>query len=171
VESGLRDISDAGEDVCEPCLGIDIVETCGGDKRVHEGGALTAAIGASKEPRFSAQSDTTHGALGGIVGQADPAIGEESGEVVPRLEHIIDGAGDGVVAGHGGARVAQHCDEAQILLKSQPQICAIDADGGQFSAMKRTIFFQLRRTNISTKDNIYMINSIHNFEIYINMAP
>jgi hypothetical protein len=44
VESGLWDIRDAGEDVCEPGLGIDIVEPCGGDKRVHEGGALPAAI-------------------------------------------------------------------------------------------------------------------------------
>ena len=37
---------DAGEHVGEPGLGIDVVEARGLDQRVHEGGPLTAAVGA-----------------------------------------------------------------------------------------------------------------------------
>jgi hypothetical protein len=48
VEPLLRDIGDAGEDIGEPCLRIDVVEPSGGDERVHERGALAAAVGAGK---------------------------------------------------------------------------------------------------------------------------
>ena len=40
----LRDVSDAGEYVSKPCLGIDVVELCCGDQAEHESGALTAAV-------------------------------------------------------------------------------------------------------------------------------
>ncbi|MBG6117378.1 hypothetical protein IWY39_001182 [Sphingobium sp. JAI105] len=39
---------DAGEDVGEPSLGIDVVEATALNERKHDGGALTAAIGAAK---------------------------------------------------------------------------------------------------------------------------
>ena len=38
-------LGDAGEDVSEPSLRIDVVELGGADQTVHDGGALTAAVG------------------------------------------------------------------------------------------------------------------------------
>jgi len=46
----LGQIGDAGEDVCEPGLRIDIVELGGDDQRVHERGALATAVGAGEQP-------------------------------------------------------------------------------------------------------------------------
>ena len=39
---------DAGEDVGQPGLGIDVVELGGDDEAVHEGGTVAAAIGAGE---------------------------------------------------------------------------------------------------------------------------
>jgi hypothetical protein len=39
---------DAGEDVSEPGLGINIVEATALDEREHDGGALASAIGAAE---------------------------------------------------------------------------------------------------------------------------
>ena len=43
-ELRLRRVGHTGENVCEPRLWIDIVELGGLDERVHEGGALGAAL-------------------------------------------------------------------------------------------------------------------------------
>lgn len=43
-------ISDACEDIGEPCLGVDVVELGGLDERVDDGGALSAAIGTAEQP-------------------------------------------------------------------------------------------------------------------------
>jgi hypothetical protein len=48
-------IVDAGEDVGEPCLRVDVVEPCGLDQCVHHGGTLAAAVGTGEEPRLAAQ--------------------------------------------------------------------------------------------------------------------
>ncbi len=43
-----RVVGDAGEDVCEPGLGADVVELGGFDEAVEEGRALAADIGAGE---------------------------------------------------------------------------------------------------------------------------
>ena len=80
-----RVLGDAGEDIGEPGLRIDVVHLGGDDQAVHQGGALAAAIGTREEPRFSAKSDTAQRPFGGIVGQADPAVVEEAREAGQRL--------------------------------------------------------------------------------------
>ena len=48
-------VVDAGQDIGEPGLGIDVVEPGRLDQRVHEGGALTTAIGAGEQPGLAAE--------------------------------------------------------------------------------------------------------------------
>ena len=43
-------VGDAGDDVGEPGLRVDVVELGGADQRVHGGGALSAALGPGEEP-------------------------------------------------------------------------------------------------------------------------
>src|SRR3546814_1203017 len=76
------------------------------DERVHECGALAAAIGAGEQPRLPAQGDASQRALGGIVRQADAPVVEEPGKGGPVLEHIVDRARHGVLAGKPVALVA-----------------------------------------------------------------
>jgi hypothetical protein len=49
---------DAGEDVGEPGLRVDVVHLGRDDQAVHGGGAICASIGAGKEPRLSSECDT-----------------------------------------------------------------------------------------------------------------
>lgn len=86
-------IGDAGEDIGEPGLRIDIVELGGLDEGVDDGGALAAAIGAAEQPCLAAKRDAAQRALGSVVGEADAAIIEEAGERVPALEHVEAGLG------------------------------------------------------------------------------
>jgi hypothetical protein len=56
VDAIGRVIGDAGQHVGEPGLRIDVVELCGDDQAVEEGGTLAAAIGAGEQPGLSAES-------------------------------------------------------------------------------------------------------------------
>ena len=47
-EAGLWRVGDAGEDVGEPGLRIDVVEFCGLDERVHNGGPLGTTLRSRK---------------------------------------------------------------------------------------------------------------------------
>jgi hypothetical protein len=58
---------DAGEHIGEPGLGIDVIEARRLDQRVHESGALAAAIGAREQPGLAAECDPAQGALRGVV--------------------------------------------------------------------------------------------------------
>ena len=78
-------IGDAGEHVGEPGLRIDVVELGRVDQRVHDRGALAAAIGAGEQPGLAAEGNAAQRSLGGVVGQADAAVVEEAGEGVQRL--------------------------------------------------------------------------------------
>src|SRR4051812_7308128 len=69
---------DAGEDVGQPSLGIDVVKLCGDDETVQDGGTLAAAIGAGEQPGLAAQGQAAQGPFGGVVRQADPPVGEEA---------------------------------------------------------------------------------------------
>ena len=50
---------------------------------------LGATLAAGEGPVAPSQGDASQCALSTIVGQADPAIVEEAGEVVPAPEHVI----------------------------------------------------------------------------------
>ena len=56
VQPELRLLGDAGEDVGEPGLRVDVVELGGADERVHHSGPRAATIGAGKQPRFPRHS-------------------------------------------------------------------------------------------------------------------
>lgn len=92
-------ISDTGKDVGEPGLGVDIVEATGRDHRQHDGGAVGAAQAAGEGPVAPSQGDAAQRSFGGVVAEADPAIVEEAGKVVPPPEHVVHGLQD-----LGGAR-------------------------------------------------------------------
>ena len=78
-------VVDAGQDIGEPSLGIDVVEPGRLDQRVHEGGPLTTAIGAGEQPGLAAERNAAQRPLGGVVGEADAAVGEEAREGLQRL--------------------------------------------------------------------------------------
>src|SRR3546814_5813149 len=76
----------AFEGVGEPGARIDVVEPAGLDEGV-DGRCLSATgVGSGEGPVATADGDAAQGALGGVVGQADPAIVEEAGERRPRSE-------------------------------------------------------------------------------------
>src|SRR6185437_1598622 len=77
-----RMIVDARQYVGKPSLRIDVVEPGRADQRQHDGGALTSAIGACEQPRFTAKGNSAQLALGCVVAQADAAILEEAREHV-----------------------------------------------------------------------------------------
>jgi len=91
-------IGDAGEDICEPCLRIDIVELRGLDQGVDDGSALPAAIRAAEQPSLVTERDAAQRALGGVVGEADAAFVEEARERIPALEHVEAGLGQVMTA-------------------------------------------------------------------------
>ena len=74
---------DMAEDIGEPGLRIDAVEPGGADQADHDGGTLAAAIGAGEQPGLAAGRDAAQRPFCGIVGEADPPVGEEPGEGVP----------------------------------------------------------------------------------------
>ena len=96
-------IGDAGEHIGEPSLGIDVVEFGGLNQRVHDGGALTATLGAGEEPGLASECDAAQRAFGGVVAKADASIVEEARKGRPALEHVIHGFGDFGMARELGA--------------------------------------------------------------------
>ena len=84
-------IGQSGEDVGEPCLRVDIVELACFDQGVDGGGAASSGIGAGEHPVLPPDGHAAQAALGGIVGQADAAIVEETGEGFPAGEAVVDG--------------------------------------------------------------------------------
>ena len=67
----------------------DVVQATGRDHRQHDGGAVSATQAAGEGPVAPSQGDAAQRSFGGVVAEADPAIVEEAGEVVPAPEHVI----------------------------------------------------------------------------------
>jgi hypothetical protein len=65
-----------------------------GDEGTHGGSPFATAIGTREQPCLSAEGHAAQLAFGCIIRQADPAIGQEPGERVPALEHVIHGLGE-----------------------------------------------------------------------------
>ena len=99
VQTRCGKIGDPGEDVGEPGFGIDVVQATGRDHRQHDGGSVSATQTAGEGPVAPAQRDAAQRSFGGVAAEADPAIVEEAGEVVPAPEHVVHGFQD-----LGGAR-------------------------------------------------------------------
>jgi hypothetical protein len=85
---------EAGEHVGEPGLGIDVVELGRHDEAVQEGGALATTVGTGEQPSPAPQRKTTQCSFGGVVAEADPAIGKEAAEGGPSFEHVVHRSGD-----------------------------------------------------------------------------
>ncbi|GGE22846.1 hypothetical protein GCM10011529_31810 [Polymorphobacter glacialis] len=49
METALRDVGDACQNIGESGFGVDVVELGGDDQRVHESGALAAAVRAAEQ--------------------------------------------------------------------------------------------------------------------------
>ena len=60
-------VSDAGEDICQPSLGIDVVELGSFHEGVENGCGFAAALGAHEHVVFAANGDAAHGAFCGVV--------------------------------------------------------------------------------------------------------
>lgn len=107
-------IGDTGEDVGQPGFGIDVVQATSRDHRQHDGGAVGAALAAGECPVAPAQGDAAQRSFGGVVAEADPAIVEEAGEVVPAPEHVVHWLQD-----LGGARQG-------LALAEQPGVHVVE---------------------------------------------
>jgi hypothetical protein len=60
-------VSDMGEDICQPGLGIDVVEFGGFHEGEDDGCGFAAALGAHEHVVFAANGDSAHGTLGCVV--------------------------------------------------------------------------------------------------------
>lgn len=98
IEAPSGVAGDAGEDIGQPGLGIDVVELGGLDQRVDHRGSLAAAIRAAEQPGLPAKWHAAQRTFGGIVGEADSAVVEEADEGVPAAQHVVYGFGQIVVA-------------------------------------------------------------------------
>ena len=72
--------ADAGENVGEPGLRINVVELGGPDERVHVGGPLRPALRSSEHPRFPAKAKPRRARSAALLVKADAAIVEETGK-------------------------------------------------------------------------------------------
>lgn len=78
MKPALRNAGDASEHVSEPGQRIDVVELGRHDQRGHDRRPVGPAFGTGKEPRLTSQRKAAQRALGRVVGEADPAVVDES---------------------------------------------------------------------------------------------
>ena len=81
-------IGDPDQDLGEPGLGIKVVEAIGRDHRQHDGGTVGATL-ATSEGLVAPSPRQCLSMRAQRIRQADLAIVEEAGEVVPPPEHVI----------------------------------------------------------------------------------
>jgi len=99
-----RMVGDAGDDVGEPSLRIDVVHFCGFNERVHDGGAPAARVGTCEEIVLAAESERTNGAFGGIVRHFEPAVVDVSGQGDPTRGGVANGDRERTLAADFGER-------------------------------------------------------------------
>jgi len=135
-------ISDACEDIGEPCLRVNVVEPGSLDQRVDDGGTLPAAVGAAEQPCLATERDAAQGALGGIVAEADCRFdccyandAQESGS--PTLA--------------GGPARAQACEDRDSGARQQDSTDCLGRDDAEGGLRRRRI------TRAPSLDNRVMV--------------
>jgi len=113
--SRRRKVGDAGEEVGEPSLRVDVVELGGLDQRVEDGGALATAIRAAEKPGLATERHAAERPFGGVVGEAYLAAVEDATERVPAPQHVVDRLG-GIVAPR---QLADLCGKPGVELSHQ----------------------------------------------------
>jgi len=88
VQARRGKIGDPDQDLGEPGLGIKVVEAIGRDHRQHDGGTVGATL-ATSEGLVAPSPRQCLSMRAQRIRQADLAIVEEAGEVVPPPEHVI----------------------------------------------------------------------------------
>src|SRR5215471_10880216 len=93
---------DAGKDIREPDLRIDVIHLGRDDQAEHSRSASSAAIGSAEQPRFPAKSYTSYSPFGGIVGEAHTSVLKEQREARPSLQDVVERFGQIVPTGELG---------------------------------------------------------------------
>ena len=86
-------VGDAGKNVREPGLWIDVTQLCGLNERIHDGGSFRPALRPREQPRSPAECEAAKRAFSCVIAEAYAAIFEESGEGFPTREHVVDRLG------------------------------------------------------------------------------
>jgi hypothetical protein len=60
-------VCNAGQNIHQPCLGINLVQLGGFNQSEGDCHGIAAALSTSKHPILAAYSDELHGAFGGVV--------------------------------------------------------------------------------------------------------
>src|SRR5689334_9141473 len=94
MQATYRLVGDTLEDVSEPGLWVEIVETGGADQRVHGRGPSAAPVRAAKQPGPSAQGDTAQRSFGRVVRETDLPVVEKARERWPAFEQVVHGSRD-----------------------------------------------------------------------------
>ena len=79
------------EQVAEVGLGIEAVETSGGDQREQVAGGLGVVVAADEQPRLSADGDPAQLALRFVVGQLESTVVEEASEGAALAMGVAEG--------------------------------------------------------------------------------
>lgn len=96
-------LGEAREHVGELCLRFDVVHLGRRDQADDRCLPLAAAVGTGDQPGLPAQGYSSEGPFCGVVGEADAPVGQETGEGIPALQHVVDSLGDVAAAGQLGA--------------------------------------------------------------------
>ena len=86
-------VSDAGEDICQPSLGIDVVELGSFHEGVDNGCGFAAALGAHEHVVFTADGDAAHGAFCGVVVEFQKAVIQIVTQPLRAGQRVSDGIG------------------------------------------------------------------------------
>jgi hypothetical protein len=94
VQSRGMMVADAAEDISKPGTGIDPIQACRHDERIHRGSSLATAIGSGEQPGLPSHGDPAKCALACVVAQTNTAIWKQAAGALPPFEHVVQRAGD-----------------------------------------------------------------------------
>jgi hypothetical protein len=91
-------ICDAGEDICQPRLGVNVVKLGGFHEGVDDGCRFATALGAHEHVFFATYGDAAHGPFGCVVVEFKEPVIQISAQPLHAGESITNGIGQGRLA-------------------------------------------------------------------------